>query len=131
MAQEKLGQEPNEGLVRAMGPFGAGLAASGEVCGNVVGALATFGLIFSRSREEEDENPLMWKYSQKFMRSFKERIGGGSIFCRDLIGVDWKDKEQVKNFHSSGKYKECLRFTGEAARLLGEMIDQYESEKRS
>jgi C_GCAxxG_C_C family probable redox protein len=108
-----------------MGPFGAGLAATGEVCGNVVGALAAFGLMFSRSREEERESPLMWSYSQRFLQRFREEIGGGSILCRDLIGVDWQDKAQAKDFHVSEKYRECLRITGETAKIVGGMIEQH------
>lgn len=129
MAQEKLGQEPNHELIRAMGPFGAGLAATGEVCGNIVGALAVFGLMFSRSREEEREDPLMWAYSQDFLRCFRDRIGPGSILCSDIIGVDWKDKNQTRSFYGSEKYKECLRITGDTAKLVGEKIDKYLSEK--
>ena len=117
-------------MIKAMGPFGAGLAATGEVCGNVVGALAFFGLIFSRSREEEKENPLMWKYSQEFLGRFREEIGRGSILCRDIIGVDWKDKDQARNFHDSEKYQECLRITGETAKIVGEMLEKYQIEKK-
>jgi C_GCAxxG_C_C family probable redox protein len=120
----------NEGLIRAMGPFGAGLAATGEVCGSVIGALAAFGLMFSRSREEERESPLMWSYSQRFLHRFKDEIGGGCIRCRDLIGVDWSDREQAKHFHSSEKYGECLRITGETARIVGEMIDRHFAERK-
>ena len=117
-------------MIKAMGPFGAGLAATGEVCGNVVGALAVFGLIFSRSREEEKENPLMWRYSQEFLGRFREEIGRGSILCRDIVGVDWKDKNQVRNFHASEKYRKCLRVTGETAKIVGEMLEQYQAGKR-
>lgn len=120
----------DEGLIRAMGPFGAGLAATGEVCGNIIGALAAFGLMFSRSREEERESPLMWSFSQKLQRRFREEIGRGSILCRDLIGVDWSDREQARNFHSSEKYGECLRITGETARIVGEMIDRHLAERK-
>jgi C_GCAxxG_C_C family probable redox protein len=125
VAQEKLGQELNYGLMKAMGPFGAGLAATGDVCGNVIGALAVFGLMFSRSRAEDKESPLMWKCSQEFQRSFREELGQGSILCRDIIGVDWKDRDQAKQFHDSEKFRECLRITGETAKIVGKMIDQY------
>lgn len=125
-----MGQGANADLIKSMGPFGAGLAATGEVCGNVVGALAVFGLVFSRSREEEQENPLMWRYSREFLRRFKEEIGRGSILCRDIIGVDWKDRNQSSNFHASEKYRECLRITRETAKIIGEMLDKYQAEKK-
>jgi C_GCAxxG_C_C family probable redox protein len=113
-----------------MGPFGAGLAASGDVCGNVIGALAVFGLMFSRSKAEEKESPLMWSYSQKFLRRFRDEIGRGSLLCRDIIGVDWKDREQARTFHGSEKYRECLRITGETAKMVGELLEQYQAEKK-
>ncbi len=53
----KMGQEANEGADPGHGAVRAGLAATGEVCGNVVGALAAFGLMFSRSREEDGRVP--------------------------------------------------------------------------
>jgi len=113
-----------------MGPFGAGLAATGEVCGNIVGALAVFGLVFSRSREDEKENPLMWMYSREVLRHFKEEITKGSILCRDIIGVDWQDRNQARNFHGSEKYRECLRITGETAEMVGKILDRYRAETR-
>lgn len=106
------------------------MAATGDVCGNVIGSLAVFGLVFSRSREEEKEDPLMWVYSRKFLKCFREEIGRGSILCRDIIGVDWSDKNQARNFHGGEKYRECLRITGETAKIVGEMLDQLPMEKK-
>jgi C_GCAxxG_C_C family probable redox protein len=127
---EKLGQEPNEGLVRSMGAFAGGLATTGHVCGSLVGALAVFGLVFSRSKEEEKEDPLMWSYSQEFLRCFREEIVQGSILCRDIIGVDWKDKNQIRDHFKGETRRECLRITGETAKIVGEMLDQYLAEKK-
>jgi C_GCAxxG_C_C family probable redox protein len=126
---EKLRYEPNDGLIRAMGSFGAGLAATGDVCGSAIGGLAAFGLVFSRSREEEKEDLLMWRYGQEFLRRFREEIAEGGLCCRDIIGVDWKDKGQAKSFHSSEKYRKCLRITGETAKLVGEMLDRRQLER--
>jgi C_GCAxxG_C_C family probable redox protein len=123
VAQEKLGGEPNPDLIKAMGPFGAGLGATGDVCGSVIGGLAVFGLIFSRAREDEKESPMMWFYSRQFLRRFREEIGRGSLLCRDIIGVDWNDKDQAGSFHGSEKYRKCLEISGETARIVGEIID--------
>ncbi len=57
VGQEKLGRKDDE-VVKAMGAFGGGLGGNGEVCGAAVGAIAVMGLRFSRSREEEKEDPI-------------------------------------------------------------------------
>ena len=113
-----------------MGSFGAGLAATGDVCGNVIGALAVFGLLFSRSKPEEKENPLMWSYSRKFLGRFRDELGRGSLLCRDIIEVDWEDRNQTQNFHAGEKYRKCLKITGETAQIVGKMLDQYRAEKK-
>jgi C_GCAxxG_C_C family probable redox protein len=109
-----------------MGPFGGGLA-SGEVCGALSGALATLGLRFGRAHEEERENRLMWAYAREIMDRFRE-VAGGTIYCRNLVGVDWADPDQIRAYYRSDKVRTCLRVTGEAAQMLGEMLDRLEGE---
>jgi len=114
--------------MRAIGPFGGGLGR-GEVCGAVSGAIAVFGLVFSRGKEEERENLRMWPHIQKFIDRFEREIGRGSIYCRDIAGADWRDLEAVKAFYRSEKLLDCRRLTGETARLLGEFLEGFERGK--
>ncbi len=105
-----------------MGAYGGGLG-SGEVCGAVFGALAVFGLQFSRGRDEEKENIRMWALVREFLKRFREEIGQGRIYCRDIAGVDWSDVNAVKAFYRSEKLQACRDLTGATARLLGEFMD--------
>jgi C_GCAxxG_C_C family probable redox protein len=114
--------------MRAIGPFGGGLGR-GEVCGAVSGAIAVFGLVFSRGKEEERENLRMWSHIQRFIDRFEREIGRGSIYCRDIAGADWRDLEAVKAFYRSEKLLDCRRLTGETARLLGEFLEEFERGK--
>jgi len=114
--------------MRAVGPLGGGLGR-GEICGAVTGAIAVFGLIFSRGREDQREDLRMWPHIQRFIDRFQKEIGRGSIYCRDIAGVDWRDREAVKAFHRSGKILDCRRLTGETARLLGECMEGIEQGK--
>jgi C_GCAxxG_C_C family probable redox protein len=127
---EKLEKEYNDESVRSMCAFAAGLAGTGNVCGGVAGALAVFGLVFGRSREDEKEDPLLWPYCQEFMRCFRKETVPGSIFCRDITGVDWKDQNQIKDYYNGEKRQECLRLIGEAARIVGELLDEYQQERK-
>ena len=109
-----------------MGAFGGGLGGNGEACGALVGGLATVGLKFSRSREEEKEDPRMWAYAHELFDRFREEIvkKHGGISCREIARVDWKDRDQVKSFYSGDKVLECRRIVGEAAKLVGELLER-------
>ena len=97
VGQEKLGKG-NDEVIRAMGAFGGGLGGNGEVCGAVAGGLAVLGLRYSRAHQEEKEDPRMWADAEELVRRFRDEIvrKDGSILCRDISQIDWKDREQVK-----------------------------------
>ena len=91
-----------------------------------MGGLATVGLRFSRGREEEKEDPRMWAYAHELFDRFQEEIvkKHGGISCREIVGIDWKDPVQVKTFYSGDKRLECRRIVGEAAKLVGEILER-------
>ena len=110
--------------MRAMGAFGGGLCATGGVCGALVGALAVIGLACSRSSAEETENFQKWVLGYKFQKRFRKEIGNGSILCRDIAGVDWRDQDQRENFRKGKKFIACRDLTANAARILGELLEE-------
>jgi C_GCAxxG_C_C family probable redox protein len=106
-----------------MAAYGGGLG-TGEVCGAVFGAVAVFGLRFSRGRDDEKEDPRMWALIREFVTRFREEIGQGKLYCRDIAGVDWTDIPAVKAFYKSEKILACRDLTGATARLLGEFMER-------
>ena len=112
--------------MKAMGAFGGGLGGNGEVCGAVVGALAVMGLRFSRASEDEKEDPKMWSYAQEVLERFRKEIvkNHGSILCREIARVNWKDREQARGFYKSEKVLECGRIVGDTAVLVGELLER-------
>ncbi len=125
VGQEKLGKG-NDEVIRAMGAFGGGLGGNGEVCGALAGALAAIGLRYSRARADEKENPKMWADAQEMVRRFRDEIvnQGGTINCRDIAGVNWLDRVEVKAFYSGEKVKNCVRIVGETALVLGKILER-------
>ncbi len=108
-----------------MGAFGGGLGGNGEVCGAVAGGLSVLGLRFSRAREDEKEDPRMWSYAQEVLQRFREIVKKhGGINCRDIAGVDWKDREQAKAFYKGEKAMECGRVVGDTAQMVGELLER-------
>ncbi len=109
-------------MIRAVAAYGGGLG-TGEVCGAVFGAMAVFGLRFSRGKDEEKEDPRRWAIVREFQKRFREEIGQGRIYCRDIAGVDWSDVTALKAFYKSEKLQACRDLTGATARLLGEFME--------
>jgi C_GCAxxG_C_C family probable redox protein len=108
-----------------MGAFGGGLGGNGEVCGAAVGALGVIGLRFSRGREEEKEDSKIWAYAQETLRRFKDIVKDhGGVLCRDIAGVNWKDRDQAKAFYSGDGVRECRRIVGETAYMVGELLER-------
>ena len=107
-----------------MAAFGGGLGGNGEICGAVVGALGVLGLRFGRGREEEKEDPKMGAYAKEVLQRFREIVKNhGGILCREIAGVDWKDRDQARAYYRSEKIVECRRIVGETAYMVGELLE--------
>jgi C_GCAxxG_C_C family probable redox protein len=113
-------------VTKAMGAFGAGLGCNGEVCGALIGAIATMGLKFGRGQEEGKEDRKMWGYTAELLKRFREEIvkNHSGIRCQEIAGVNWRDREQVANYYKGEKFLECTRIVGDTAKLTGELLER-------
>lgn len=125
MGQEKANLV-DPGVIKAVGAFGGGIAATGRVCGVLLGGVALISSIYSRSNLKEKENPRMWSLSYKFIKKFEELTQPfGGVDCRDIARVDWKNREAAKEFYSNpeSRRKFCIQLVGDAAYVLGELLE--------
>jgi C_GCAxxG_C_C family probable redox protein len=132
VGQEKINMV-DETAVRAVGAFGGGIASSGSVCGILLGGVAMISSMYGRGNLDEKENPRIWGLSSKFLRKFEELSEPyGGINCRDIAGVDWKNKEAAKDYYANpdSSRKICIRLVGEAAYILGELLEQEEARSK-
>lgn len=116
----------NDAAVKAVGAFGGGIASSGSVCGTLLGGIAMISSIYSRASLDEKENPRLWALSAKFMRQFEELTKDyGGINCRAIAGVDWKDRDAVKEYYANpeSSRKVCAQLVGDAAYALGLLLE--------
>ena len=110
-----------------MTAMAGGIAASGGACGALTGAVAFLGSVLGRDEPEKKDDPLMWKACYKFYGRFEKEVAGtwGSVNCRDIAGVDWKDRDQTIAFYKGEGAVQCVNNTGKAARILGEVLEKY------
>lgn len=132
MGQEKMNLV-NESAIKAVGAFGGGIAASGSVCGTLLGGVAMISSLYSRGNLGEKEDPKVWVLSSQFVKQFEELTKPyGGMNCRDIAGVDWKDRKAVKKYYSDpeGGRKICVKLVGDAAYALGEILEQAAARKK-
>lgn len=132
MGQEKRAMV-DETAVKAVGAFGGGIASSGSVCGILLGGVALISTMYSRGNLNEKENPRIWSLSSKFLKKFEELTEPyGGMNCREIAGVDWKNREAVKEYYSNpdSNRRICTKLVGEAAYILGELLEQEEAKSK-
>lgn len=117
----------NQGLVRAMASMGGGIASSGGPCGALTGGVALLGCVFGKDKPEGNDDPLMQRSCRDYYRRFEEEVVGkwGSVNCRDIADVDWRDRDQAAVFRKGTGVVECAETAGKAARILGEVLEKY------
>jgi C_GCAxxG_C_C family probable redox protein len=133
VGQEKINRI-DESAVKAVGAFGGGIASSGSVCGILLGGIALISSIYSRGNLDEKENPRIWALSSKFLKKFEEMTEPyGTMDCRDIAGVDWKNRDAVKEYYKNpeSNRKICIKLVGEAAAILGELLEQEEARPKA
>ena len=131
MGQEKIGAV-DEAVIKAVGAFGGGIAASGDVCGALTGAVAFISSMYSRGNLEEKEDHRMWTMSATFIKKFDDLVARyGGHDCKDIAGVDWSDREAVKQYYGNADSSraDCIRLVGEAACILGQLLEMEEAKE--
>jgi C_GCAxxG_C_C family probable redox protein len=97
-------------IPRIATPFAGGMARTGGVCGAVVGALMCIGIKHGRDEVGQPEDKAQ-ALSGEFLRAFREEMG--SLYCRELTGIDLSTPEGLQAFRASDvPVKVCLRAVG-------------------
>lgn len=126
MGQEKTGRR-DENAIRVVGAFAGGIAGSGHVCGILLGGVAVISSLYSRGSLDDKENPRLWAASRTFLQRFEELAEPfGGINCRDIAGIDWRDREAVREYYADREStrRNCIQLVGEAAYALGVLLEE-------
>ena len=118
-----LGKVDCESCMKITSAFGGGINRTGNVCGALTGALMALGLKYGGSPQEADVS----KVSAQFLEEFT--LINDSIICRDLIGHDLFEDEDLRKAYQKDLFKKFVKYVEDAARLLEKYLDKNEKEE--
>ncbi len=117
---EALGYDADE-LLRMAAAFGGGMFR-GDTCGAVGGAMLAIGARYGHFEPHDKEGDLRQQAKVKeFQDRFTERFG--STICRELLGFDFSNKEELaKAVQSGDMMKKCPGFVEGALEILEDIL---------
>lgn len=112
--------------------FGGGMARMREVCGSFSAAVCLSGFICPADNPDvRDARKNNYALVQELAETFRER-NGGSIICRELLGLDRRVKEgptpsmRTEEFYSK---RPCISIISETAGIVAEKFIELSKEK--
>ena len=118
---EELGMTKEQAL-KVGACFGGGMCKA-EVCGACTGALMALGLKYGQSKDDDmdsraKERELCMEFYEKFTAE------NGSCICRDLLGYDFGNPEDVKYIQQTKLYANiCPKLVESATRIAAELME--------
>lgn len=105
--------------------FGSG-ARNGELCGAVSGALLVLGLKYGHCNSADTERKMRaYAIADEFTRRF--RGVNGSIVCRELLGYDLTNPEDMAVISEKNLFREfCPLMVKSAVEVLESILSEYE-----
>ena len=113
-----------ETALKLSSSFGGGMGRLREVCGAVSGMFLVAGCLWGPT-DPADRAGKAAHYAliQEMARRFRER-SGGSIVCRELLGLEGRDTSATPTERTPAFYQKrpCVQLVSDAAEILDEII---------
>ncbi len=121
--QQYYGQEPNDLIPKIATALGGGIGLCGNLCGALTGSILAIGMKHETNQPSHETRQEAYRRAQRFLQQFTDSFG--TPLCRELIGYDLADPEQLEEARKQGVFdKECSRFVKKAVEMLITMETQ-------
>lgn len=104
-------------VVKMASGFGGGLGHAGCMCGALTGSVMVLGMINGRTSSSQDRTPI-YQLAKEFHDRFEQTFGG--TCCRVLNQFEFDSPEHLRN---------CLKLTGNTAKLLMEFLEEKQAKE--
>lgn len=120
----EMGLSEEQALKIAAG-FGGGFGRMREVCGAFSGLTLVLGALYGS--DDPAQKTQIYTEVQALAEEYKQRSGGGSIICRELLGLSKPEGTPVASPRTAEYYQKrpCAELVRMAADLLAEYIKQH------
>jgi C_GCAxxG_C_C family probable redox protein len=118
---DDMGLDPDTAKKVACG-FGAGISATGNICGAVSGGVMVIGLKYGKSEAADEAATLKTRaLVRQFIHEFTEK--NGSVNCTELLGYDLSDPQAYAAARDSGLFlSKCPALVRDAADILEKIL---------
>lgn len=100
--------------------FGGGIGRRGSLCGALTGGVITIGLRYGTNTPSSKTREQAYSMALEFYERFEKECG--SVLCRDLIGYDLTNPEDLKAARSADAFmQKCVHFIRKAVEALIDM----------
>lgn len=105
--------------------FGGGMGRMREVCGAFSGAVLVLGALYGNT--DPALKTQTYTEVQALAAQYRARNGGGSIVCRELLGLKQAEGSPVASPRTADYYQKrpCPELVRLAADLMAEYIEQH------
>ncbi len=113
----------NELIPKVATAFGGGIGRSGSVCGALTGGVIFIGAKYGTNNSSAEERAKAYDLANKFYSQFRTR--NGSVLCRELIGYNLSDPEEMERAKKANVFHEkCSGFIKSAVEILLEISEE-------
>jgi C_GCAxxG_C_C family probable redox protein len=110
---------PDKTALLLAGPFGGGVARTGQICGAVSGALMALSLKYGYATPDGKEKS--YAIMREFMQRFKDVHE--ALECNTLLGHDISTEEGAQAARESGAFaRVCPQVVGSAVEIVESML---------
>jgi C_GCAxxG_C_C family probable redox protein len=110
----------NELIPRIATAFGGGIGRCGSVCGALTGGVMAIGIKYGTNEPSLGKQLKAYELAHRFYKQFE--MQHGSVLCRELIGYDLYNSEELKKAQEAKVFEEkCTKFVRTAVEILTEL----------
>ena len=107
----------SESIPKIATAFGGGIGRCGSLCGALTGAVMAIGLKHGTNEPILEKRMNAYLLAREFYKQFVKEFG--SPFCRELIGYDLTNPEELEKAQASKMFeKKCSKFVARTIEIL-------------
>ena len=120
LAMQRFWEVENPLVPKVASAFGGGIGRRGSLCGALTGGVIAIGLRYGTNTPRSKTREQAYSMALEFYERFEKECG--SVLCRDLIGYDLTNPEDLKAARSADAFmQKCVHFIRKAVEALIDM----------